>query len=301
MTRRTGRALFAAGAVVAALSACAVLAASALAAPTLVSFTAPCPYERVGMTAAPIATVELDGPAEGDTTVTLASSQPTVATVPGGSVTVANGSRSASVPVSAFSEGNTTLTATLGATMLQVQLKVGGVAATPEVPTLSLAPSSVTAGEASTATVTLDFIAPSGGTVVTLASDNPGVTVPAELDIAENQCRGTFTASSTSAATGTADLTATLGSNVAHATLTVTQPAEVPGGGGSTPPAAPEVPPATGGGSPSAPPTGTTATVPAPAGPTGKRAAAVRRCKRKFRHAKARRAKCLKKARSLPL
>jgi hypothetical protein len=274
----------------ASLSIVMVLAVSAQAAPpSLVSFSAICPYERVGMEAVPIATLGLDGPAPADTSISVTVSNPSLAVVPGGQVTVPAGQETSLVPVTALGAGNVMLSATLEATTLEQPLTIGSADQVPEFPTLSLAPSSLTAGEPSTATVVLDFIAPPGGTTLTLASDNPGVEVPAQLVIPANECFGSFTVSSTSAATGSADISATLGSNAAHAQLTLIRAGEEESG--------PQAP----GGEPSNPAPAIPSQAAPGGGPTGKRAAALRRCNRKFRHAKMKRARCRKRARSLPV
>ena len=267
-----------------------MLAASAQAVPSLVSFSSVCPYERVGSTEAPVAVLGLDTPAVADTSISVVVSEPLVASVPGGQVTIPTGQQTAPVPVTAMNAGDVTLFATLETTTLQQPLKVGPLDQVPELPTVSLTPDAVSAGESSTATVLLDFLAPPGGTTLTLASDNPEVDVSAQLVIPADQCSGSFTVSSTSAATGSADISATLGSNVGHAQLTVTRPSEE---------------------EPTQPPSDTESIEPlasltqilpgAAPGPTGRRAAALRRCTRKFRHDKAKRTRCKKKARSLPV
>ena len=291
VSHRIGRTLVAAAAVAAFLGGGAVLAASARAAPSLISFSASCPYERVGSIEAPVAVLGLDTPAVADTSISVVVSEPQVASVPGGQVTIPTGQQTAPVPVTAMNPGDVTLSATLETTTLEQPLRVGPADQVPELPTLSLAPDSVTAGESSTATVLLDFLAPPGGTTLTLASDNPEVGVPAQLVIPVDECSGSFPVSSTSAATGSADISATLGSNVGHAQLTVTRPGEEEP---TQPPSNTE---------PSIEPLATpTQILPAAApGPTGRRAAALRRCNRKFRHDKAKRARCKKKARSLPV
>jgi len=233
----------------------------------------------------------LDTPAVSNTTISVVVSEPLVASVPGGNVTIPTGQQTAPVLVTTMNPGDVTLFATLETTTLQQPLKVSPADQVPELPTLSLTPDSVTAGESSTANVLLDFLAPPGGTTLTLASDNPEVGVPAQLAIPANECSGSFTVSSTSAATGSTDISATLGANVGHAQLTVTRP------GGEEPAQPPSnTEPST------QPLVGPAPILPAAApSPTGRRAAALRRCIRKFRHDRAKRARCKKKARSLPV
>jgi hypothetical protein len=275
-----------------ALSLGAALPASAQAIPSLsaISFTG-CPYARVGSGPEPLASVQLDSPATADTAISVTSSNPTVATVPG-QVIVPAGMSSASIPVTANSAGQADLSASLAPTTLTLHdLEVGDVTRVPALTALSLSPSSVSPGESSTAQLSLDFLAPPGGTTVTLASDNPEVTVPAQWVIPEDECGGSFTVSTSAAAIGSADITATLESTIKDAQLTL-----VPAGGedeeeGSTSPPPPS------------PPVGQPQPTPPPVvtGPTGKRAAALKRCKRRFRHSAKKRRRCIKKARKLPV
>ena len=133
------------------------------------------PVRAGGIVETPVAVLGLDTPAVADTTISVVVSEPLVATVPGNQVTIPTGQQTAPVPVTAMEPGDVTLSATLEATTLHQPLKVGPADQVPEIPTMSLAPDSVTAGESSTATVLLDFLAPPGGTTLTLASDNPEV------------------------------------------------------------------------------------------------------------------------------
>ena len=157
------------------------------------------PYARVGWVAHDIATVTLTSPVDADTTVSLASSNVVVAVVPP-SVTVAAGQQSATVPVTALSTGTTTITATLGLAQLVLtpDLYVGGVADAPNLSAVTIAPASVQPGDpAATGLVVLDFLAPPGGFVVSLASGNPEIQVPTQVVVAEDSDRATFPVTNT--------------------------------------------------------------------------------------------------------
>ena len=60
-----------------------------------------------------------------------------------------------------------------------------------------------------TGKVTLDCEAPTGGTDVTLSSNNPGVTVPATVHAAADALSVTFPITAAADASGTATITAT--------------------------------------------------------------------------------------------
>jgi hypothetical protein len=68
---------------------------------------------------------------------------------------------------------------------------------------VSMNPNTVTAGNSSVGTVTLNGAAPSGGALVTLSSTNSFVQVPSSITIAAGQTSGTFTATTTTFTAGT--------------------------------------------------------------------------------------------------
>jgi hypothetical protein len=90
------------------------------------------------------------------------------------------------------------------------------------VSTLTLNPSTVTSGNSSLGTVTLNMAAPSGGALVGLSSTNSFVTVPQTMTIAAGQTSGSFTADTTAFTAGTvsAQISAARGDTV-NAILTV--------------------------------------------------------------------------------
>jgi len=88
---------------------------------------------------------------------------------------------------------------------------------------LTLIPTSVTGGNSSQGTVTLNGAAPSGGAVVTLSSSNTAVaTVPASVTVPAGTASATFTVTtSTVTAATSAIISASYGGATATATLTV--------------------------------------------------------------------------------
>ena len=91
---------------------------------------------------------------------------------------------------------------------------------------LTLQPTSVTGGSASTGTVTLSAAAPAGGAVVTLSSNPTGVvTLSASVTVLAGGTTATFPVTTSPVTTSTTvTITATLGGATRTATLTVTPP-----------------------------------------------------------------------------
>ena len=92
---------------------------------------------------------------------------------------------------------------------------------------LSLSPTSVAGGTSSTGTVTLSAAAPTGGTVVSLSSNDvaKGVTVPSSVTVAVGKTSGTFTTATTPVTANiSATISATLGSTTKTTTIAVTAP-----------------------------------------------------------------------------
>ncbi|HRI43743.1 MAG TPA: S8 family peptidase [Fimbriimonadaceae bacterium] len=87
---------------------------------------------------------------------------------------------------------------------------------------LSLNPTTVTAGATSTATVTLSIPAPSGGTLVTLSSNNAAATVPSSITVPEGSNTAQFTVNTHQpASTQICQITGTAGGQNRSANLTV--------------------------------------------------------------------------------
>src|SRR2546425_2080127 len=123
-------------------------------------------------------TVTLIAPAPvGGAVVTLSSGNTAIATVPA-SVTVPAGATSATFAVSTSSNPPSTPVAIWAA--FDDAIRSAMLYVTPPPLSVSLNPTSVTAGAASTGTVTLSASSPAGGAVVTLFASDPTVgTVPA--------------------------------------------------------------------------------------------------------------------------
>jgi uncharacterized protein (TIGR03790 family) len=168
------------------------------------------------------ATAMLTGPAyAGGVTLTLSSSDSSVATVPG-SVTVPQGATSVAVPVTTFpvpSSTPVTIAASSNGTVKSATLTV----TPPAVTALSLSPATVRGGQTSTATVKLSGPAPSGGSVVSLSSSNQAVApVASSITIPQGMSAGTFKISTAPVGTSTVvQITATYNATKT-ATLTVT-------------------------------------------------------------------------------
>jgi trimeric autotransporter adhesin len=172
-------------------------------------------------------TVTLASPAAtGGGSVNLSSSGPAV-TVPV-SVSVPEGETTATFPVTASlvtSPTTATITASsANSTSATVSVNPASSTQTGPVATLaslSVAPSSVTSGQAATGTVTLASPAPASGVVVGLASNNPAATVPVSVTVPAGQTTATFPVSTTTVTTpATATITG-VSANTEAATLTV--------------------------------------------------------------------------------
>lgn len=156
---------------------------------------------------------------KGGTVVTLASDQASVV-VPA-SITIPEGQKSATFNITTSSvTANTTarITAQTGLAVRTVILTVQPAI----LGTVSLSPSQVKAGAGSTGTVSLDWTAPSGGTVVSLTSSNKAATVPATVTIPAGSTSATFDIATVGvASTTTVTISAKAGTVTKTATLTV--------------------------------------------------------------------------------
>ncbi|MDQ3366346.1 MAG: amidohydrolase family protein [Myxococcota bacterium] len=213
-------------------------------APGIASFGPALSFARVGeTTVAPTfpqpLTVTLTGPAQGDTLVTVTSTDGALTVA---NVTIPNGATSATVPVTATAQNASVgLIATLGLQMFMTNVRVLGAAELPATVTLSPATASVAPGGSVTLTVTLDVPAPSGGTSVGLAVTAAGAgTVPATVTVPANELTATFSYTDV-AGPGTSTVTATLGGSTSTTAITTAVVAvthlvisQVYGGGGNS-------------------------------------------------------------------
>ena len=173
-------------------------------------------------------------------TVTLSAAAPTGGTVVGlssnssfalvpANVTVPAGSSSATFTVTTksgvLSNTSVVITAALGNSTAQASMTITP-ASTVTVSSLTLNPNSVRGGSASRGTVTLSGAAPSGGVVVSLASNSSSASVPVSVAVTAGATTASFTVTTTSVTTTTtAVITATLGSSSMQASLIITPPA----------------------------------------------------------------------------
>jgi hypothetical protein len=166
--------------------------------------------------------VSLDVPAPGDTLVSLLSSDPSALSVPAG-VTVPSGSSSAFFSVNALADSSSvTVTASLGSSEATDSASVSETDPATNADGLTLNPAAVVAGNGSTGTVTLDCEAPPGGTTVTLSSSDPGIGVPASVNVPAGQLSANFPITTDSGlGDGQFDVSATAGGDTVHATLTI--------------------------------------------------------------------------------
>lgn len=142
------------------------------------------------------------------------------------SVTVVEGESSASFNIQT---NVTTLGGFNRAIPVDVQASLGGTTPTATLvvnpplalSSLTVAPGSVTGGNAATGTVTLNGVAPEGGALVTLASDSPAAAMPPSVIVPAGQTTATFGVKTNVVTTSiTATLSATYGTTAA-AKLTV--------------------------------------------------------------------------------
>ena len=200
-----------------------------LGSPVLTDFSPGQAYVRVGQSGAPTIpaplTVSLSGPAEGDTFVAIASSDPTSLTVIGGGVTIANGMTSATVLVDGLQQSaSVTLTANLDSIDLMADVRVVGAGEVPQVVVLDPANAAVPPLATVEFTVSLDIPADATlGETVTLAL-NPGTggSIPASVDIDPDQISATFTFTA-GGMEGSETLTATLGGSMVSAMIEIVQ------------------------------------------------------------------------------
>lgn len=167
------------------------------------------------------ATVTLKAAASSAMSITMASSNPAIATVQS-PVTVPAGASSAAVTVTGVGAGTATIGATLnGATSQSPMLTVTSGT---RVSAVSLSASSVVGGQPVTGTVTLSAAAPAGGANAALTATDP-VTVPASVLVPAGAASATFSIV-TKAVSSASSVTigASYGGGSASAVLAVTQP-----------------------------------------------------------------------------
>jgi hypothetical protein len=191
--------------------------------PTVVSLTPPASQLTLGATS-PL-TVTISAAQVGPTVVTLTSTPSGLVTVPP-SVIIPAGQTTASFTVTSVALGTAMVRATLGSSLAEAAIDV----VPPVVALVDFQPASqsLVVGAIGTLTITLNA-AQSSPTDIALSVDQPTVLqipVTQSVTVPPNQTQATFTV--TALATGTAQLTATLGAISKQATVTVTpQPPQV--------------------------------------------------------------------------
>jgi hypothetical protein len=165
-------------------------------------------------------TVSLAAAATTPMTVSLSTSDASVATVPA-TVIVAKGSTTATFTVSGVAPGTVTIAATLnGVSVRSSQLTV----AAPRLAAITLSASTAVEGDAVTAMVTLTGAAPAGGAAVALSSAPP-VLMPANVLVSAGASTAKFSvATRPGSGVTSVTVTATYGGQSASAVLSVTRP-----------------------------------------------------------------------------
>ena len=144
-----------------------------------------------------------------------------VAQLSSSAVTIGSGQTSTTVPVSTTPTATTQL-ATLSATA-RGETRTGNLTVVPPtVTSVAVSPAAVNSGQTSTATVTLDGSAPTGGAIVNLSSSNAAATVPATVSIPQGQTSATVTINTGNVTAQTnATIGASVGTTLRNTTLTV--------------------------------------------------------------------------------
>ena len=165
-----------------------------------------------------------DAAPSGGLVVSLSSSNPSAATVPA-SVIVAprTSSRTFTIgtnPVASLT--SVTVTATLGSTTRTTTLEITTAAPPSSLTSITLDPSTVTAGKSASGTVTLASAASGSGLFVKLSSSIPSVaTVPESVTVQPGATSATFTVSTSAVSSSTkVTITGTGGGATCTATLT---------------------------------------------------------------------------------
>ena len=192
-------------------------------APGLASLTPALSYARVGVTTnlptfpTPLR-VNLSGPAQGNTLVTITSGSAALTVT---NVTVPDGAMFVNVPVTAVSMNpSVTVTATLGAQTAMANVRVLGTTEAPATVTLTPPDAAVAIGGTVQFTVTLDVPALTAATVALAVNPANAGSLPAQVVIPANQVSANFTYTNESTS-GSATVTATFMGSTSNSTVTV--------------------------------------------------------------------------------
>ncbi len=193
--------------------------------PTALSSITLSPSSLVGQSSATSNRVTLNGPAQSNTVVTLASSDP-AAVVPA-SVTVAAGQTQSPVFTITTKEVAANTVVTISATLADVTRTAALTVRPAALSSVSLSPPTVAAGVSATSNrVSLDGPAPAAGAVVSLASSDPAAVVPPTVTVlAGASSSPVFTITTKEVAAPTlVTITATYNGVTRTATMTVRPP-----------------------------------------------------------------------------
>ncbi|MCW3054467.1 MAG: repeat domain protein [Chthonomonadales bacterium] len=188
--------------------------------PDLTSVTLSPNSVKGGLTSTGTVTIS-DQAANGSIVVTLSSNN-AAATVPA-SVTIAAGATTATFAVNTTAVSSATAVTLTGAFNGQTQTGALTVQA-PLVAGLAVSPGSIRSLQTATATVTLDGPAPTGGSVITLSSNNPSLTtLPPTVTVSAGATTATFPVTvGAVTSTTTVQLSATLGTSTKTTNLVIT-------------------------------------------------------------------------------
>ena len=210
----------------------AILTLEPPAAPPVTAASLACSPSSLVTPGTSLCTATLSAPAPAGGAAVALSSNQTSLTVPA-SVSVPAGSTSGTFTASAATVGTNqtaTITATLSGNSVTAILTLEPPAA-PPVTTASLAcsPSIVFPGASITCTVILSGLAPAGGAVVLLTSNNSALTAPTSVTVPAGSTSATFTPGAGAvAAAQTATLTASLGGSALTNSLVMNPPGGPP-------------------------------------------------------------------------
>jgi hypothetical protein len=157
--------------------------------------------------------------------VTLASGNPALASVPA-SVTIPAGANSVSFAIATQPVAAPTWLPIFASRSITLATRLTLLPVGSAVSALTLSPTSVSGGNSAQGTVALNFTAPAGGIVVTLASSNPAVAkVPASVTVPAGARSASFTVTTSAvAASTTVSITGSLAGTSQSGSLTVTAP-----------------------------------------------------------------------------
>jgi hypothetical protein len=170
-----------------------------------------------------IGTAILTAPQPVDTLVTLNSSNSSALSVPA-TITILAGQRRGTFTATAGTVGSVTNVVVSGTMAGLTRNTTVSVQPEPAITSLILQDSVIKFGTSTTGTVGLAFPAGPGGVVVTLASTNPSVSVPASVTVPQGSTSAPFTATSMGMVATSTVISATVNDSVKTASLKIVRP-----------------------------------------------------------------------------